>query len=114
MMADSLKNPLLSVLSLTFALAISALMLCGCSDTTKMINPKQMPGHRFSDVLKGTGASQVPTSSKTGVTRTKSGVYIYKDESVTNTTGYNFKYSDKTDVGPQEVRFDAEKFKTKY
>lgn len=114
MMVQTYKHSVFFILSLTLLSTFSLFVLCGCSHTNKVINTYQMPGHKFSDMLQNNTPLKQSASKKTGITRTKSGVYIYKDDSVTNTTGYNFRHKDKSDVGPNDVRFDAENFRTKY
>lgn len=113
MMVELNKSLLYYLLSAAVVI-VFALPLCACSNNAKVINTHAMPGHRVTDMLKNTTAAQGLNKKESPLTVTKSGVYIYKDNSTVNTTGYNFQLRDKTDVGPNDVRFDAEHFRTKY
>ena len=104
-------------LFMVYCLLGAAILLCGCGCDKKenFINTHSMPGHKMLDLLNKTSPQSIEMNSdKSPLTRTKSGLYIYKDKSVINTSGYNFYIKDKTDLGPREVRFDAEHFKTRY
>ena len=92
------------------------LCFCGCGSSQNVINTHKMPGHKMKELLNKTVPSKSTTKkdASSALTRTKSGVYIYKDESVVNTSGYKFHIKDKTDLGPSDVRFDAEHFRTRY
>ena len=72
-----------------------------------------MPGHKVSELIKMVPATK-QTSNDGPLTKTKSGVYIYKDNSTVNTSGYRFNFKEKTDIGPTDVRFEAEHFRTRY
>lgn len=111
MMVEALKNRLYCVLSCALV-GLFCVLSCGCSNNPRVINTHSMPGHKVGDILRGSAAQKVQKDSP--LTRTKSGVYIYKDTSVVNTAGYNFQFKEKTQVGPSDVRFDAEHFKTRY
>lgn len=90
-----------------------SMFLCGCKDKQNVINTHKMPGHKINELI-----NRVPEVEKkidnSPLTRTKSGVYIYKDNSTVNTSGYRFNFKEKTDIGPTDVRFDAEHFRTRY
>ena len=88
--------------------------ICGCKKQTNFVNTHQMPGHRVLDLLDNTVSSTKKQDSGSALVRTKSGMYIYKDNSVINTSGYKFQLRDRTDIGPSDVRFDAEHFTTRY
>lgn len=93
----------------------TVLCFCGCSNSHNVINTHKMPGHKIKEMLnKTTPSKATKNDAHSPLTRTKSGVYIYKDESVVNTSGYKFHIKDKTDLGPSDVRFDAEHFRTRY
>lgn len=93
-------------------LGVTLLILSGCTSSSHVVNTRSMPGHRFTNVLKNVSGQQ--TSKDSPLVRTKSGVYIYKDNSTVNTTGYRFRMNDSIDIGPTDVRFDAEHFRTRY
>lgn len=113
MMVEAIKNISYRVLSAALLLSL-ILPLSACSNGSKVINTHAMPGHKVSDLIQRTNSSQTMNKKDSPVSVTKSGVYIYKDNSMVNTTGYRFQVKDKTDVGPNDVRFDAEHFKTRY
>ena len=114
MMVECAKNKLFSVVMCILVLCIS-LPLTGCQNKQNLINTHRMPGHKMSELLKATIPDNSTNSSSKGpLTRTKSGVYIYKDNSVTNTSGYKFQIKERTNLGPTDVRFDAEHFRTRY
>ena len=95
--------------------AVTLTCLCGCNQKENFVNTHKMPGHKVLDLLNSARTQGKSKKEDQGpITRTKSGVYIYKDESIVNTTGYRFQIKDKTNLGPKDVRFDAEHFKTRY
>lgn len=112
MMVEAYKYSLFSVLS-CIVLGLFVLILSGCTSNNQVINTYRMPGHKVSDMMNPYG-SGVHGSKKNPVTRTKSGVYIYKDNSVINTTGYNFSVKSHSGIEPSDVSFDAEKMPTRY
>ncbi len=82
-----------------------ALPLVGCTNG-ELVDTKKMPGH-MQDKLDGT----MGTTSH----RTHSGVYVIKDNTVTNVTDRDFntsRYNKR--IEPQDVFFDAEKSSVKY
>ena len=114
MMVDCRKN-LLFYFSLCLLVSCLCFVLTGCKSKQNIINTHSMPGHKFSNLLNNTTREQESVTNKNSpLTKTKSGVYIYKDGSTVNTTGYKFHIKDKTNIGPTDVRFDAEHFRTKY
>ena len=111
MMVNTCKMYLCNVLSCLVLLTVF-LMLTGCTNNSHVINTNAMPGHKFTNVMKNTtGQAQKGASP---IVKTKSGVYIYKDNSTVNTTGYRFHINDSMDIGPSDIRFDAEHFRTRY
>lgn len=112
MMVEASKKLLSCCLGLAL-LSFCAIILCGCGDKQNVINTHKMPGHKVSELIKMVPATK-QTSNDGPLTKTKSGVYIYKDNSTVNTSGYRFNFKEKTDIGPTDVRFDAEHFRTRY
>ncbi len=107
MMVEAYKHFNYIVLS-CLILGVLSLVLCGCGNQ-RVINTNKMPGHKVSDIIK---PLQKPKGKE--IIKTKSGVYIYKDNTTTNTSGYNFKVQTKTNVEPNEIKFDAEKTILRY
>lgn len=108
------KNPLYYLCCCMLLMGL-CLPLCACGKKQNLVNTHKMPGHKFADLLNNSNVNKTTDSNSKGpLTRTKSGIYIYKDESTVNTSGYKFQLKDKTNVGPDEVRFDAEHFRTRY
>lgn len=89
-------------------LGVLSLILCGCGKQN-VINTNKMPGNKVTDIIK---PLQKPEGKE--IIKTKSGVYIYKDNSTTNTSGYNFNIKTKTSIEPSEIKFDAEKTLLRY
>ena len=112
MMVDCCKKSFVSYF-VCVTVIIMCLFLSGCEKKQSLINTHYMPGHKFSDFI-NKSSSQLPSRGDNGITRTKSGLYIYKDNSTINTTGYKFNFKVRSDVGPMDVKFDAEHFRTRY
>ena len=112
MMVEASKKLLSCCLGLALFL-FCGIILCGCSNKQNLINTHNMPGHKVSELIKMVPATK-QTSNDGPLTKTKSGLYIYKDNSTINTSGYRFNFKEKTDIGPTDVRFDAEHFRTRY
>ncbi len=112
MMVEASKK-LLSCCMCLIVTALCCTALCGCQSNQNVINTHAMPGSKIHNLMK-----TLPSSSKQAdneaITKTRSGVYIYKDNSTVNTSGYKFQFREKTDIGPTEVRFDAEHFRTRF
>lgn len=98
---------------LGFVCLPAMVLFCGCQNKQNLINTSHMPGEKLQNLI-NTIPSDNQHKKDVGLVRTKSGVYIYKDNATINTTGYKFHIKDKTDLGPSDVRFDAEHFKTRY
>lgn len=81
--------------------------LTACVHNTNVINTKSMPGNAVSKII----------GKKTkveAVKKAKNGVYIIIDDTTTNNTGVKFQTQTNTHIGPGNVKFDYEDFKTKY
>lgn len=84
---------------------IVASTLTACGGNNKIINTKKMPGNKVEKMLNDNNKS---------MKKSKNGVYVIKDNTTYNNTGKEFKVRPDVNVGPDNVRFDSEHFKTKY
>ena len=109
-MISQKNKKLLKIFIFTF---FSSVVLSGCSGSKSVVDTNRMPGHKMKSMLQKTQVNTSANSSKTGVSRTKSGVYIYKDNSTVNTTGYEFKFRDKN-INPVDMKLDIEKSTLRY
>lgn len=102
-------------INLMLCLCLSLAVLSGCNSKHSLVDTNKIPGHKFSSMMQFQQKDEgYQKDEKTGLVRTKSGIYIYKDNTTINTTGYNFKIKNKEDVGPADFKFDAEKSNLRY